>query len=114
MVSGKWIIGVALISVLAACSGSAPDAIELPATARPTEVMQAPSVVAPTEDLNVNPAASEAVAPSGATMSAPMTEPTAVDDDAIPTGSSALHASNPATASLSGDKPRFVEFFAFW
>lgn len=34
--------------------------------------------------------------------------------DDIPQGSSALKASNPSQVSLTGGKPRLVEFFAFW
>lgn len=97
----RWIIGIALISALAACSGASPEATQIPAPAAPTETVaepQVPSAMAPV--------------PS-ATMGAAAAEPTAVDDS-IPVGSSALHASDPTTASLSGEKPRFVEFFAFW
>jgi uncharacterized lipoprotein len=101
---GKWIIGAALVTALAACSGGSTDTTNSPAAIAPTELMQAQAAATPTEAMAAPPVATEPAAPAGATA----------DGDAIPVGSSALHASDPTTASLSGEKPRLVEFFAFW
>lgn len=100
MRGSKWLASLVLLTALAACSGQAP-AGSTPAADAPTEALApAPTSV----EATVAPAETAGVA----------IEPTAGDPDAIPTGSSALHASDPTTASLTGDKPRLVEFFAFW
>jgi hypothetical protein len=36
------------------------------------------------------------------------------DQGPIPTGSSALHASDPTMVNLADGEPKLVEFFAFW
>lgn len=101
-----WALAVVAVAglALAACSvGTSQDAAgpAAPESAEPT-ASPAPPTKAPEEQI------------SPTAMPEPTATPDSTDSDEIPTGSSALKASPPNQVSLTGDKPRLVEFFAFW
>jgi hypothetical protein len=98
---GKPLAGLAAVAMLlSACGGQAPVPTPTPT---PTAVAASTPAPAPTDE----PMAMPSEVPAGQSTQAG-------GDDAIPMGPAALHASDPTTASLTGEKPRFVEFFAFW
>ncbi len=65
-----------------------------------------PTMVSPTQTPEQEAPATEAFPPTET--------PPPLESDEIPKGSSALKASPPGDVSLTGERPRLIEFFAFW
>ena len=104
--------------VMVGCSpatGSSPNQVDLAPSATPEPTAE-PQQVEPTatsaDEVVIEPTEDEAESEQDSSSdSSPANLP---DQGAIPTGSSALKATDPNSVNLADGQPKLVEFFAFW
>lgn len=112
----KLIALLALTVLLVSCSptGAPPaEQVEAPAATPEPAAEQQMAEPSPTAAVDSSPPTAEVTSEGGdeAAESAPAALP---DQGPIPTGSSALKATDPASVELGDGQPKLVEFFAFW
>ena len=109
------VITLLLFSVLmiSSCTpGGSSEPAGPEATATPTDPMQAQPTAVPATPA---PAQATPMPEEGETQAPPATESASLPDQGpVPTGSSALHATDPDSVNLADGDPTLVEFFAFW
>lgn len=101
------------VLMISSCTlGGSSEPPEPEATAIPTDPVQTQPTALPATEA---PDQATPMPEEGETPAPPATESASLPDQgAVPTGSSALHATDPDSVNLADGDPTLVEFFAFW
>ena len=104
----KWILGVAIVGLLAillaGCSAASPA----------TDDAAAPEIAVAEEAPVIEVAEEPTAVPAEAVAEESTMESDDMPDDAPPAPRSGLEATDPSTVALASGSYQLVEFFAFW